>query len=56
MNRYILDANIIFSALISGKEYPILTRDKKLYNGLKNKGFEKIILLGELMNQQLKNE
>ncbi len=33
-------------------DLPFVTRDKKLYDGLKNKGFENIILLDKLLNEE----
>lgn len=41
--KAVIDTNIIFSTLFLN--IPLVTRDKKLINGLKEKGFEKVIPL-----------
>ncbi|RLD50803.1 MAG: DNA-binding protein [Bacteroidetes bacterium] len=44
-----------YIALSLEMDLPIVTRDKKLYNGLKKKGFESIILLDELFHPKQTN-
>lgn len=45
-----------YVALSIEMNYPIITRDAKLYNGLKNKKFENILLLDEFIKQQIDNK
>ena len=42
MKEYIIDANILFSALISGKSF---------YNWLKQQGFDNVILFQDLVTE-----
>jgi len=42
-----------YVALSIEMNYPLVTRDQKLYEGLKSKGFENVILLDELMKPNI---
>ena len=44
MKEYIIDANILFSALISGKSF---------YNWLKQQGFDNVILFQDLVTESI---
>jgi len=48
--------DVVYIALSIELNFPVLTRDTILYNGLKNKGFTQIKLFDELVHETLDNK
>lgn len=48
--------DVVYVALSIEMNIPLVTRDIPLFSGLKKKGFENIILLDELINNELINK